>query len=210
MPTRVCVIGDETGACRILEGILDSSKGAFSCVGTYATAEEALQGIPDAKPQVLLVDVGLPGISGVELTRRAKKSWPQVKIIIITGCTELKIFWQAVQAGADGYLTKPIRPLEVFAAMEQVMSGGGPPMSAGLFENSFLRSSGTGSHISISAVTNRDGYLLALASDGMTDKEIAMLTRVSGFTVNDRWKSIFHKLNVHNRGAAITLWLKHI
>ena len=194
MPTRVCVIEDEAGACRIMEGILDRSKGAVLCVGAYAAAEEALQGIPDAKPQVLLVDVCLPGISGVELTWRVKRSWPEVKIIIINVCTELKIFWQAVQAGADGYLTKPIRPLEVLSAIEQVMSGGSPPVSAGLFENSSACSLGTGSHVSMSAITNRDGDLLALASDGMTDKEIATLTGVCAFTVNDRWKSIFHNV----------------
>jgi DNA-binding NarL/FixJ family response regulator len=204
------VIDDEAGACRILEGILDRSKGAFSCVGAYAAAEAALQGIPDAKPQVMLVDIGLPGISGVELTRTAKRSWPQVKIIIITGCTDLNVFWQAVQAGADGYLTKPFRPSEVVTAIQRVRSDGGPAVSVGFLENSSIRYGGAKSCASLSSMTNRDADLLALASDGMTDKEIATVTGVSAFTVNGRWKSIFHKLKVHNRGAAVTLWMQHI
>lgn len=176
MPMHGCVIEDDAGARRILDGILDRSKGAFSRVSTYATAEEALQGIPDAPlPQVMLVDVSLPGISGVELTRRAKRSWPEVKIIIITGCTGLNDFCLAVKAGADGYLNNPFRPLEVVAAIEQVMSGSGLLISA-VFSKTQPLVVVARSRALMSVITNCDAYLLALASDGMTNKEITVLT----------------------------------
>lgn len=207
MTIRVCILEDEAATRQLLQDIIHNTAGMVVS-GTFASAEEALPKLDSVTPDVFLVDLRLSGMSGVDFTQQVRKRAPDVKILIVSGRIEGKIFWETVRAGAHGYLTKPFRAAELRAAIKSVLSGSLVPVSKPLMNTLSPAPDDRGGSQGSQRLSQRENEVLAWAARGYVDKEIAELSRLSKFTINGYWKSILRKYGVHNRSAAVARWFR--
>jgi DNA-binding NarL/FixJ family response regulator len=179
----------------------------FQCVAACANAEEALAELPGLKPDVVLMDVHLPGESGIACTARLKVALPSVQIIIVTVYRNHELIIQALQAGACGYLLKRSSPDELLKAISEVLSGGAPMTGeiARMLVEAFQKkpaSSAPGD-----GLTQREAEILALLSEGLSNKEIADRGKISYDTVRAHLRHIYEKLHVRGRTEAVKKFL---
>jgi len=170
----------------------------FTVVGAYGSIEDALKKIGNNPPDVLLLDVELPGISGIEALPKLKKVLPDTQILILTVYEEESLIFRALGNGASGYLTKNTPANKIMEAIREVMSGGGP-MSAHIAKmviSSFKRSD-------TSPLTRRETEILEQISTGKSRKRIADELYIDLETVKSHIKNIYHKLDVHSKADAI-------
>ena len=174
----------------------------MECAGSHADGEEALAQIPLIQPQLVLMDIRLPGMSGIECARELKVRLPDLRIIMVTAFADRDTFWKSVDAGADGFVTKPVRLVEIESAVRAVLSGGhwiSPEFRLKLGQGIRLWAPTTSGRGLLSA---RDIEIIRMSSEGLADKEIAERLSISQYTVNTHWKAIFAKLSVRSRIAA--------
>ena len=125
MFTRISVVEDDPKAREILTDWINRADG-LRCVSSHGSAEEALTVIPDCKPHVVLMDINLPGLNGVECVRRLKSLLPETQFLMLTVYEDADHIFQALQAGATGYLLKRTPRAELMAALRDVHAGGSP------------------------------------------------------------------------------------
>ena len=186
---------------------IDAAPG-FRCVFACATAEEALTEIPRLKPDVVLMDVHLPGESGIACTAQLKEKLPGVQIIIVTVYRDHQMIFQALQAGACGYLLKRSSPEELLKAITEVLSGGAPMTSeiARLLVEAFQKK--PAAPVAGDGLTQRESEILALLAEGLSNKEIADRVKISYDTVRAHLRHIYEKLHVRGRTEAVRKYLK--
>jgi DNA-binding NarL/FixJ family response regulator len=174
----------------------------FSCVCSCATAEEALRAIPPARPDIILVDIFLPRMSGIECTARLKEALPETQIVILTAMDDQELVFMALEAGADGYLLKRTKPSELRSALLAVVAGGVPMTSqiARRVIESFRRKEKKTDEST--RLTMREEQILVQLSQGYSNKQIADKLEVSTDTVCSHLKHIFRKLHVNSRTEA--------
>jgi DNA-binding NarL/FixJ family response regulator len=179
----------------------------FSCICKCASGEEALRMIPAATPDVVLMDIFLPRMSGIECTARLKLVLPKTPIVILTGSDDDEMVFLALEAGADGYLLKRTKPADLQDALLEVMSGGAPMTSeiARRVVESF-RQKNRGRDDSIS-LTAREEETLVLLSKGYSNKEIADKLTLSVETVRSHLKHIYEKMHVRSRAEAVARYM---
>lgn len=205
-PIRVALVEDQIDTreswCRLISSFPD-----FDCVCSCASAEEALRLIPEAKPDVVLMDVFLPRMSGIECTARLKASRPDTPIVMLTASDEDEILFLALESGADGYLLKRTKPADLRAALLDVLNGGAPMTSeiARHVVASFRRKSG-GLDESVS-LTVREEEILVLLTKGFANKEIADHLGLSIETVRSHLKNIYMKMHVRSRAEAVAHYM---
>lgn len=192
----VIIEDDET----IREGyaFLIGNTSGYKIAGTYPSVEEALKKIEGDDPDVILLDVELPGISGVESLPKLKKLLPETHILILTVYEQEALIFKALGNGAAGYLTKNTPPEKIIAAIHEVMDGGGP-MSANIARmviSSFKRNES-------SPLTRRETEILEQIATGKSRKRIADELFIDLETVKSHIKNIYHKLDVHSKADAI-------
>src|SRR5262249_14597581 len=124
-PIQVAIVEDSPGIREGWAKLLNAAPG-FACVSRCATGEEALERLPDLRPQVVLMDINMPGISGIECTHRLKAKLPHTQILMVTVHSDNERVFQALQAGASGYLLKRTTPAELLDSIRQVQAGGAP------------------------------------------------------------------------------------
>ena len=124
-PITVAIVEDNRGTREGLVELLGRSEN-LRCVGAYATGEEAVRELPTRHPRVVLMDINLPGMSGVECVARLKGSLPESLVLMLTTYEESDLIFASLRAGASGYLLKNMHPGELAQAVEQVHSGGAP------------------------------------------------------------------------------------
>src|SRR5215469_6107566 len=173
---------------------VDAAPG-FRCVFACATAEEALAELPRLLPDVVLMDIHLPGQSGIECTAQLKQKLPSVQIIILTVYRNHELIFQALQAGACGYLLKRSSPEEILKAISEVRSGGAPMTSeiARMLVEAFQKKPGNASGHEL---TDREEEILVLLAEGLSNKEIADRVKISYDTVRAHLRHIYEKLHV--------------
>ncbi len=198
----VALVEDQKDLCRSWVKIIESFEG-FDCICTCASAEDALAAIPEAKPAVILMDIRLPQMSGIECTSQLKKMLPATPIVILTVLDDDELIFRALEAGADGYLLKRSKPADLRAALLDVL-GGGAPMSSAIARR-VVRSfrhppTNPKNQTHLSA---REAEVLGLLSRGLSNKEIADQMRLSIETVRSYLKTIYEKLHVHCRTEAV-------
>jgi DNA-binding NarL/FixJ family response regulator len=205
-PLRVALVEDQ-GDTRESWSRLISSFPDFTCSCTCASAEEALRMIPIEKPDVILMDVFLPRMSGIECTSRLKAILPGTPIVMLTASDEDEILFLALESGADGYLLKRTKPMELRDALLDVMTGGAPMTSeiARHVVASFRRK-GSGLDPSIS-LTAREEETLVLLTKGYANKEIADYLNLSIETVRSHLKNIYTKMHVRSRAEAVAHYM---
>ena len=194
---RVAIIEDDE---TIREGYayLIGQKPGFAIAGTYSSYEEAAKKLLRDEPDVLLLDVELPGISGIDALPKIKKLMPELHILILTVYEQDLLIFRALGNGAAGYLTKSTPPEKIIQSIEEVVEGGGP-MSAHIARmviKSFQRNEA-------SPLTRRETEILEQISTGKSRKRIAEELFIDLETVKSHIKNIYQKLDVHSKADAI-------
>jgi DNA-binding NarL/FixJ family response regulator len=203
----VAIVEDNAVMRKTFQQWIDAAPG-FRCVIACATAEEAMAEIPPLKPDVVLMDVHLPGESGIACTARLKAALPTVQVIIVTVYRNQELIFQALQAGACGYLLKRSSPEELLKAINEVRSGGAPMTSeiARMLVEAFQKK--PANLMSSDGLTQRESEILALLSEGLSNKEIADRVKISYDTVRAHLRHIYEKLHVRGRTEAVKMYLQ--
>ena len=205
--TKIAIVEDNAVMRESFRQWINASPN-FRCVFACATAEEAVAEIPRLKPDVVLMDVHLPGESGIVCTARLKEELPGVQVIMLTVYRNQELIFQALQAGASGYLLKRSSPNELLSAIAEVRSGGAPMTSeiARMVVEAFQKK--PANLASADGLTNRESEILALLSEGLSNKEIAGRVDISYDTVRAHLRHIYEKLHVRGRTEAVKMYLK--
>ena len=203
----VAIVEDNETVRQTLNELIEATPG-FRCVCTCATGKEALVEIPRAKPDVVLMDIHLPGESGIVCTARLKERLPDLQVIILTVYKDIELIFQALKAGASGYLLKRAPTEDILRALKEVRSGGAPMTGeiARLIVQSFQTPSTRGSDMQ--GLTRRELEILELLAEGISNKEIATRIGISFETVRTHLGHIYEKLHVQGRTEAVTRFLK--
>lgn len=205
---RVALVEDDDKIRNNLIDLLERSEG-FRCVGAYPNAEDALADIPTKAPDIVLMDINLPGIDGIECTKQLKMKIPGLLIIMLTVYEDANKIFNSLQAGAVGYLLKLTQPTEIISALTDVTKGGSP-MSAQIARKvvqSFHREPKQNKSGEPS-LSPREEQILELLSKGYLYKEIASELLISPDTVHNHLRKIYEKLQVHSRTEAVVKYLK--
>jgi DNA-binding NarL/FixJ family response regulator len=203
----VSIVEDSSGVRSSLMRLINGAAG-FRCVSQHASAEDALVEIPKIKPKVVLMDINLPGLNGVECVRRLKAQLPECQFIMLTVYQNTENIFQALAAGATGYLLKQTPPAELLAAMKDVLRGGSPMNShiARKIVQSFQRPPAETAHaVNLSP---RESEVLDLLAKGYLYKEIGERMGVSYATVHTHIRHIYEKLHVRSRTEAVAKHLR--
>jgi len=179
----------------------------FRCLGAHASAEEALRRIPVQRPDVALVDINLPGMSGIECVAKLKALMPALPILMLTTYEESDLIFNSLRAGARGYLLKKMAPMELVPAIEQVHAGGAPmsmPVASKVVDY-FQQRQTTASEVE--RLTAREHEILALLAEGFLYKEIGQRLGISFSTVRAHLRNIYEKLHVQSRTEATAKYL---
>jgi len=210
---KVAIVDDEPVVRSGLENLLKRSPG-FSCVGTYADGESAMSNLPQKPPDVLLMDIQLPGIDGISAIRTLRGQLPNTEIIMLTAMEDHDRIFASFTAGASGYLLKHTAPNKILEAIREV-SGGGSPMSAPIArrlvkffgtERIAPAAPNTPSVANVEAnasLTTREREVLDLMAEGLLYKEAADRLGLSVDTIRAHLRNIYKKLRVRNRTEAI-------
>ena len=182
---------------------LISRADGFACLGTYANAELALSGIPRQKPDVVLMDINLPGMSGIECVRNLKLALPSVQIVMLTVYDEVGQLFKSLMAGACGYLLKRTPPDKLLQAITEAHLGGAPMTRhiARKVVQYFYQLDATSPETG--TLSKREQETLALLAEGFRNKEIADKLGISPNTVREYVHSIYRKLHVTSRLEAV-------
>jgi DNA-binding NarL/FixJ family response regulator len=198
--TNIAIVEDVPGLAANLRRIVERSPG-FACLGVWRTGEEALVKAPAFLPDVVLMDINLPGISGIEATARLKRQLPDIRVIMVTVYRDHDMIFDALKAGACGYLLKRFTPAEIREAIIEVRDGGAPmtPEIARRVVEAFhcaTRADGA-------QLTKREGQILDLLAQGLANKEIAARLDLSSETVHVHLRRVYDKLHVRSRTEAL-------
>ncbi len=197
---QIAIVEDEPALLQTLSLILAGEPG-FDVVATYRSAEEAIADLDRAGPDILLVDLALPGMSGVDLIRKIKGTRPCIDIIVYSGHGDRNTVLAAVKAGASGYLVKGATPRELIEALHSLIGGGAPmsPKVARTIINE-LRDQDIKDRPQL---TSRQEELLRSLERGLSYKEMAEKHNISRHTVHTHIKNIYDKLDASDREEAI-------
>lgn len=211
METIRVLLADDHGLFRKgLSTLLAKEKG-FEVVGEAGDGNEAFKKARELMPDIVLMDVYMPGCDGLEATRRIKKALPSVKVVILTVSEEDKNLFEAIKSGAHGYLLKKIEPKELFEMLRGVSRGEAPISRATAmkileeFARQAQRAVEEEAEESLSA---REREVLELVTKGLTNKEIGNKLRITENTVKNHLKNILEKLHLENRVQAAAFALQ--
>jgi DNA-binding NarL/FixJ family response regulator len=204
-PISVAVVEDNRGTRDSVVSVLHEA--GLRCVGDYATGEAAIAGIPRHPPEVALIDINLPGISGIELVRQLKAKLPILQVLILTNYEESTLIFDALRAGASGYLLKKTIPEELIAAIEDVHAGGSP-MSFHIARKvvTYFHEL-QHAHRDVQTLTSREHEILTLLAQGYLIKEISDRLGIAFHTARTHLRHIYEKLHVQSRSEAIVKFL---
>jgi DNA-binding NarL/FixJ family response regulator len=198
----VSIVEDDAPARGILTDWIRSTAG-FRCVGAHESAEAALTTLPQENPSVVLMDINMPGINGIECVRRLKPQMMQTQFVMLTVYEDPDHIFKALSSGASGYLLKRTPRAELFAAIRDVYAGGSPMSSniARKIVQSFQRFNA--SPAETDNLSPREREVLELLARGYLYKEISEGLHISVPTVNTHIRRIYEKLHVRSRSQAI-------
>ncbi|HUA67264.1 MAG TPA: response regulator transcription factor [Candidatus Saccharimonadales bacterium] len=177
----------------------------FTCVCACSTGEEALQLVPQHQPDVVLMDIFLPRMSGIECTARLKELMPETQIVVLTAMDDQQLVFLALEAGADGYLVKRTRPSELRTALLDVLKGGAPMTShiaRRVIESFRNKAQKAKMRDESTRLSVREEEILLLISQGHSNKLIADQLKISVDTVGTHLKHVYKKLHVNSRTEA--------
>ena len=206
MPITISIVEDNEKLRGTLARVLNRADG-FRCVSQYPNAEDALKELPNVKPDVVLMDINLPGMNGVECVRQLKPFLPETQVMMLTVYEDTENIFKALAAGASGYMLKRTSTKELIEAIHEVKRGGSPMTMhiARKVVQSFQRSAPAQPAESLS---EREQQVLDLLSNGLIYKEIAEKLGISYETVHTYIRRIYEKLQVRTRTEAVAKFLR--
>ncbi len=207
MPITVSIVEDNDQLRGTLARVLNRADG-FECAGQYPSAEAALEAVPKERPNVVLMDINLPGMNGVECVRRLKQLVPETQIIMLTVYEDTDNIFNALAAGASGYLLKRTKSAELLEGVRDVLKGGSPMTThiARKVVQSFQQSSASAQ--ATENLSPREQEVLDCLSKGFLYKEIAEKLGISYETVHTYIRRIYEKLQVRTRTEAVAKFLR--
>jgi len=208
--TRVLVVDDHALFRKGVAGLLRDTEG-FTVVGEARDGREAVAKAQALTPDVVLMDVYMPGMDGLEAARRITQAVPSVRIVMLTVSEEDRNLFEALKAGAHGYLLKSVEPEELFRTLRGVVRGEAfltPSMATKLLEE-FTRRTGAQEAAPAGRMSRREREVLELLTGGAVNKEIAAALRISENTVKNHLKSMMEKLHAENRVQVVVYALRH-
>ena len=207
--TKVAIVEDNATLRKYLTEFIGNKRG-HQCVCACASAEEAMVEIPKHRPNVVLMDIHLPGESGIACTARLRETMPELQVIMLTVYKDIKMIFQALKAGACGYVLKRADETEILDAIAEVRSGGAPMTSeiARMVVRSFSDAPQVATADGTDQLSSREMEILALVAEGCPNKEIASRLSISTATVRTHLMHIYEKLHVHCRTEAAAKYLR--
>ncbi len=207
MAITVSIVEDQDPLRTTLARVLARAEG-FACVSHYGNAEDALKGLPNVRPNVVLMDINLPGINGVECVRQLKQLLPQTQVMMLTVYEDTENIFNALAAGASGYMLKRTPRAELLEAIREVHRGGSPMTThiARKVVQSFQKAAP--SNEATENLSPREQEVLDLLSQGLIYKEISDKLGISYETVHTYIRRIYEKLQVRTRTEAVAKFLR--
>jgi len=208
---RVLLVDDHPFFRKGIASLLSSEPG-FEVLGEASDGQEAIEKARDLMPDVILMDISMPGVNGLEATQRIKQEIPYVRIVILTVSDEDQNLFEAIKSGAQGYLLKKIEPQTLFQTLRGVLEGEAPlsrVMATKLLaEFARQRRAASEPRTPTATLTEREKEVLGLLAAGKTNKEIAGALGIAENTVKNHLKNILEKLHLENRVQAATFALR--
>jgi len=197
---KVSIVEDDVLLRQNLRLLLSGETG-ISVVSVYGSAEEALAGIKRARPEILLADIGLPGMSGIELIRELKDQMPGLEIMAHTVFDDRETVFSAIKSGASGYILKGSTPRELIDALH-TLAKGGSPMSPKIARKVIREFQDEGIDEQY-LLSHRETEIVKEIENGLTYKDIAAKLSISPHTVHTHIKNIYEKLHAKDRQGAL-------
>ena len=212
MPISISIVEDNDKLRGTLAKVIGRADG-FRFATDYASAEDALADLPKVRPDVVLMDINLPGINGVECVRKLKTLLPQTQVMMLTVYEDTENIFKALAAGANGYMLKRTPTKELIAAIREMQRGGSPMTThiARLVVQSFQKPVATapaGGGGELSDLSEREQQVLDLLAQGLIYKEIADKLEIGYETVHTYIRRIYEKLQVRTRTEAVAKFLQ--
>jgi DNA-binding NarL/FixJ family response regulator len=207
MSISVSIVEDNNQLRATLARVLNRADG-FRCLSQYANAEDALKDLPRVRPDVVLMDINLPGMNGVQCVRQLKVLLPQIQVMMLTVYEDTENIFNALTAGASGYMLKRTSSKELLEAIQDVQRGGSPMTMhiARKVVQSFQHTATTAPPTE--NLSEREQQVLDLLSQGLMYKEIAEKLAISYETVHTYIRRIYEKLQVRTRTEAVAKFLR--
>jgi len=205
----VSIVDDEVDLRENIAGYVDAAKG-FKCVSVHSNAKEALAHLPAEKPDVVLMDINLGGMSGIECVRLLKPLIPGTQVVMLTVFEDTEKIFSALAAGASGYLLKRLSPVKLLEAIREVHEGGSP-MSAPIARKvvQSLQPAPSAPSDEATALSPREREVLNGLAEGQAYKQIGDKLGLSIHTVRNYIRRIYQKLHVRSSGEAVAKYLQH-
>lgn len=197
---RLVIVEDDPILLESLKLLLSGESG-ITVAGAYGSAEDALRSIGSISPEVMLADLGLPGMSGIEMIKKAKEEMPQLEIMAHTVFEDRENVFSAIKAGASGYILKGSSPREIVEAIHEINKGGAPmsPKIARKVIHEFQDETVEEQFV----LSQRERDIVKCIEQGLTYKEISLRLGISSHTVHTHIKNIYEKLQAKDRGEAL-------
>jgi DNA-binding NarL/FixJ family response regulator len=207
MTITVSIVDDDAGLRDSIARFLRTARG-FKCVSAYETGEEALERIPKEQPHVVLMDINMEGMDGIECTRRLKQKSPHSQILMLTVYEDTERIFNALAAGASGYLLKRAAPQKLLEAIREVHAGGSPmsgPIARKVVQS--FRQPPPPEPQEGATLSDRERQVLECLAKGYAYKQISDELGVSMDTTRTYIRRIYEKLHVHTRTDAVVRYL---
>jgi DNA-binding NarL/FixJ family response regulator len=210
MPISISIVEDNDKLRATLAKVIGRADG-FRFASDYASAEDALADLPKVEPDVVLMDINLPGINGVECVRKLKTLLPQTQVMMLTVYEDTENIFNALAAGANGYMLKRTPTKDLIEAIREMQRGGSPMTThiARLVVQSFQKASAPASSAGdLAELSEREQQVLDLLAQGLIYKEIAEKLNIGYETVHTYIRRIYEKLQVRTRTEAVAKFLQ--
>ena len=200
-PIRLAIVEDTTLIREAIKMITDFTPG-FDCVGVYSNSEDAIAALPAICPDVVLMDIGLPGINGIECVKQLKTKCTSTQYLMCTVFDDDDNIFEALKAGATGYILKSTPPNDILNAIKDLHEGGAP-MSGSIARRVIAQMQAPSKNNDIAKLTAREIEILTLLSKGFRYKEISDKLNITFTTVRTHIHNIYEKLQVQSRTDAL-------
>jgi DNA-binding NarL/FixJ family response regulator len=202
----VSIVDDEAGLRESIATFINGA-GGFRCLSAYGTAEAALLGLPADRPDVVLMDIHLPGMGGVECVEKLKEIAPEMQIVMLTVYEDSAQIFSALSAGASGYMLKRLTPDKLLQAIRDVHDGGSP-MSSSIARKVVASFQPVGRPAERQPLSAREQTVLQALAKGLTYQQTAVQLGISIETVRTHIRRIYEKLHVQSRTEAVAKYLR--
>jgi two-component system response regulator NreC len=204
MTTRLLLVDDHAVVRSGMRMLLES-QADVEIVGEAGTGREALTLIEQLQPDIVLMDIGLPDMTGIEVTRLVKQQWPKVAVVALTIHEDAEYFFKMLQVGVNGYVPKRAAPEELLTALQTAIAGDVYlyPSLAKLLVKDYLASERETTSTLLDGLTEREHEVLTELAEGASNDEIAAQLGISSKTVNRHRENLMRKLNLHSRAELV-------